>query len=518
MPTVRMPDGAVVRFPDDMPPEQIRSLIAKKFPGLETPKASMGVADIASGAVKNLVPSAVQFGKDVAQPILHPIETAKSLGNVIAGGAQKLIPGEQSQEPYADAVGQFFADRYGGMENFKKTMATDPVGFAADLSILLSGGGMAAARLPGVAGKVGQVVKSAGSAVDPINAAGKAIGGAGHAASELVGGLGTHTGGQSIRTAAGAGYQGGARGRAFQEQLRGDVPMEDVVSDAKYALGNIRQQRGQQYRAGMAGVAANQTPLNFNAIDQAVANAGSVKNFKGVNISPSTGQVWQKISDAVTQWRGLDPAKFHTAEGFDALKQYIGDIRDSTQYGTPERVVADKVYNSVKGEIVKQAPQYAKVMKDYEQASTLIKEMEKTLSLNPKASIDTSLRKLQSVMRNNANTNYGKRLDLAEMLKNAGAPHLMEKLAGQALNTFTPRGLGKIVAGGTIAAPVALTQSLLSVLDPSVLAILASQSPRLMGEAAFYTGKAAKGISSAKPRATGAGLYQSGRLEDQVGY
>lgn len=32
MPDVRMPDGTVVRFPDDMPKEQIRSMIATKFP------------------------------------------------------------------------------------------------------------------------------------------------------------------------------------------------------------------------------------------------------------------------------------------------------------------------------------------------------------------------------------------------------------------------------------------------------------------------------------------------------
>lgn len=32
MPDVRMPDGAVVRFPDEMPKEQIRNLIATKFP------------------------------------------------------------------------------------------------------------------------------------------------------------------------------------------------------------------------------------------------------------------------------------------------------------------------------------------------------------------------------------------------------------------------------------------------------------------------------------------------------
>jgi len=32
MPVVRMPDGVQVRFPDDMPPDQIRSMILQKFP------------------------------------------------------------------------------------------------------------------------------------------------------------------------------------------------------------------------------------------------------------------------------------------------------------------------------------------------------------------------------------------------------------------------------------------------------------------------------------------------------
>lgn len=56
-------------------------------------------------------------------------------------------------------------------------------------------------------------------------------------------------------------------------------------------------------------------------------------------------------------------------------------------------------------------------MKNYENASNLIREIEKTLSLNPKASIDTALRKLQSVMRDNVNTNYGKRGDLVGATK-----------------------------------------------------------------------------------------------------
>jgi hypothetical protein len=56
----------------------------------------------------------------------------------------------------------------------------------------------------------------------------------------------------------------------------------------------------------------------------------------------------------------LDPAEFHTPEGIDPLKQKIGDIRDATQYGTPERVAANGIYNAVRQTIVDQAPEYAK--------------------------------------------------------------------------------------------------------------------------------------------------------------
>lgn len=41
MPNVRMPDGVVVAFPDDMPPDQIKSLIASKFPEVAAPKSQI---------------------------------------------------------------------------------------------------------------------------------------------------------------------------------------------------------------------------------------------------------------------------------------------------------------------------------------------------------------------------------------------------------------------------------------------------------------------------------------------
>jgi hypothetical protein len=135
-------------------------------------------------------------------------------------------------------------------------------------------------------------------------------------------------------------------------------------------------------------------------------------------------------------------------------------------------------------------------MKGYQEASDLIREIEKTLSQNRGASVDTKLRKLQSVMRNNVNTNYGKRADLAKLLQEKGATHLLQKLAGQSLSSIEPRGLSRAVAalGG-----VATGAAGLATLNPAVLppfaGQLALQSPRLLGETAHLGGRVANALN-----------------------
>ena len=74
--------------------------------------------------------------------------------------------------------------------------------------------------------------------------------------------------------------------------------------------------------------------LDFAPIDQALTDIKQVKTFKGQDISESTAAIRQRLNDTVMDWKNLDPTNFHTAEGFDALKQKIGDVRDSLPYGS----------------------------------------------------------------------------------------------------------------------------------------------------------------------------------------
>jgi len=288
-----------------------------------------------------------------------------------------------------------------------------------------------------------------------------------------------------------SGAEGGAAGQAFRGGLSGEVTPQNIVDQATHALTNMKMERAAQYQSSIGNLAENKSILNFHDINSAVSKSNSIQQFKRQELSPQTQSVRDEINAAIENWKSLDPAEYHTPVGFDALKKQIGNIKDSLPYDTPQRKVAENIYGAIRGTITKQAPEYADIMKGYEDASDQINEIKKTLSLNPKASLDTAFRKLTSTMRNNVNTNYGQRANLVNQLEQSGAPNLSSALAGHALNTMTPRGL----AGGVAAAEVPLAfWSAYQYGGPKAVASLAAtlpfQSPRLVGTMAHGLGRA----------------------------
>lgn len=384
------------------------------------------------------------------------------------------------------------------------------------LAQAVSTGGMRAA---GMGGLPGLGVRAAGGAiaggataglVDPESAKTGAIVGA-----LLPGGvLLAQKGGQLIKSGAkhllgattgtsaetmGAAYNAGRNGsQAFLDNMRGVTPFDDVVDAAKTGLNNMRKARAEQYRSGMVDISKDKTRLDFGAIDDALNRVIDSGTYKGQQVNRKAGDVLGEIKGTIDNWRRLDPAEYHTPEGIDALKRALGDIRGDTQFGTSARVAADSIYNSVKGEIAKQAPTYNRVMSDYSRASGQLDEVTRALSLGEKASKDTAIRKLQSLMRNNAQTSYGNRLSLAQQLEDKGGVQLIPSIAGQALNSWTPRGMAGSIQKGAIPAVMGA-----SIFNPALAATLAAApltSPRLMGETLYLAGRAASGTSkAAKP-------------------
>jgi hypothetical protein len=290
--------------------------------------------------------------------------------------------------------------------------------------------------------------------------------------------------------------KGGKTAETFQNAMRGKTQMTDVLDDVRANLVEMGRQKSEAYRQGIATVSGDKSVLKFDGIDDSMKKAFDMATFKGQVKNQRAVTALESANKAVSDWKNLDPVQFHTPEGLDALKQQVGGILEAIPFEEKTaRNAVGNVYNAIKNEISNQAPTYAKTMKGYSDATDTIREIERALSAGKQASADTSMRKLQSLMRNNASTNYGNRLDLAKKMEQQGGVEIMPALAGQALNTITPRGLGGAVAGGLGLGGYAVGGPALAV------PMLAAQSPRLMGEAAYYAGKAGKLVKPLSPSA-----------------
>lgn len=361
--------------------------------------------------------------------------------------------------------------------------------------------------------QMGQNVATGGAIGTAIPVIGRGIQAAGGAIRRGLG-LTTGAGEESISQALRAGREGN---QAFLQNIRGDVSAMDVLDQAKDALANMRSARSQAYRQGItstmpdleirAGKPLPKMPpkLDFAPITgklDEVVESLKVKTPVGSEFKIGSAEINKigELEDVVNTWR-KNPA-LHTAEGLDALKQRLDALYpDSPMQKQVQRAVTS-VRNTVKDTIVAQDKNYAKTMKAYEESLSLEREIERALSLNNRSAADTAIRKLQSLTRNNANTNYGYRMELAKALQEQGGQDLMPALAGQALSSFTPRGLAGQGAALGIGAGGALT------VNPMALAALPLTSPRLVGMGAYGLGRATRNI----PKLSDAELRNMARM------
>jgi len=303
-------------------------------------------------------------------------------------------------------------------------------------------------------------------------------------------GLSTGAGGDAVGEAFKA---GSTRNPQFLANLRGEVPASEVLEAAQGGLQTLKNQRRQAYEQGIQTTNKNQVFLDFKPIETTFQNTIKDLTVKGVGgvtasrVGKKTLQEIDEIKNVVGEWKSKP--ELHTAEGLDALKRRIDDLYDNNMSKEAKSVLT-QTRGQVKNTIVKQDPNYAKTMRDYEQSLSLERELETALGLGDKTSVDTAIRKLQSLTRNNANTSYQYRQQLADILKQQGTD-LMPALSGQALNSVTPRGLQKLLPSFTAGSAVtgALNLGMEGLLP---LATLPLQSPRLVGEGAYLAGKAAQ--------------------------
>jgi len=512
-------------------PEQRATPIAIDY--REVDKAASenaGLLDTVAQSVRNSPESAVQIlegatalPKDVVLSTL----TGERMGSVksFTDLAAELGQG-QFDGPTVTAMAEAMKERYGSLDAIKRTLIKDPLGLAADMSIFVTGGGSALARAPGAIGKFGEGLATAGKLMDPLSAGmglvteglpslyntakNRAPGftdGVENLPSNIAG-FPSNTGGAAIREATGAGFERGVAGaptprsEAFTQGMRSPgESAENIVYTARDALRGLREAASTAYSTAMKKFGQNPVPLSIDVVRQRMAGI-KPRNYDAMLTAPkrpSDHLAWEQMNDTVehyAQQAAKDPSLLEPM-AMDQFKQDVYNIGSKIggAFDRDAANIAKTAYNAIRQELVKHDPVYADIMRDYEKVAVEARELEDTFSLGQARGkplkVDTAARKLQSIMRNNAFTNYGMRVKQGERLAELDATGtLMPATSGQMLSAPFARGItGGVAAGGlplTAAGGIINPMTLLATVP-----ILGATSPRLAGELAYGVGRVA---------------------------
>ena len=179
-------------------PEQNQEWFSKRFGsalddiGLEKEKqGALRNQESLFKAIKNTPSSAYQFAANIYDALRHPVDTANALYKTAKGGVEKVIPnlpeitGTKPDAEHFDKMVEFFKERYGGEDQLRNTIETDPVGFLADVSSVLSGAGAtvmggasiaktvmpSTAKVAESASTIGRGISELGALSDPLSMA-----------------------------------------------------------------------------------------------------------------------------------------------------------------------------------------------------------------------------------------------------------------------------------------------------------------------------------------------------------
>ena len=475
-------------------------------------------------ALKNIPSSSKQLFNDIITPLLSPVQTAKdltALGHSIINVAR---PGEQGNEELARAVGNFFKDRYGGLDNIKETFATDPMGMLSDVSVIFTGGSM----LPGKVGKISNIA----SVADPVNVATQGVKlasqGAGLAVKPTLG-LVTGAGGEAITKAIQAGKDAGAAGLIpnpvksiknkklqsvsnsqknidFRNAMSGNEEVSSIVTSVNKTFSDMKKLKNDNFTKDLAKLNLSNKKIDFSKIQEQILELGTSKEFAGSSsLSKESLKAYDEILNVVKEFES-NPA-LHNAQGMHMLKMQIKDMYpssvDAPRGAKNLNIDAVKIFDNAINEV---STGYKDVNKNFAVATALEKELEDALSVGNKSKASTTLKKLQSLMKANTTSNLGSRLQVFEKIEKLNDGNILERVAGQALKSPVPTGLNALSTAGAGMGGAALASQ--GIINPAILTGLLATSPKIVGNVANTLGKAEGLISP---------TLQASRLSGEIG-
>jgi hypothetical protein len=482
------------------------------------------LAEVPSAAWKNLPANAKQKLTGLYESVFgHPLETAKGLAqlaNTLVNPIEQakdwykafnIKPDEQgghrlelSDEPsLTGGMLKEIVNRYGSWDKAKTTAAEDPLGFLMDVTGLIPSPASGAGRAAKVAGTAAELLDPARVAMAAPRVAAESAGKGVAKIAQLLSQSehGTAAGALSELFESGKQVTPGVWKALTEgldtEKLRGQFG--DILSQ-KY------EDRRDAYLRGMNLVEGNDRVIPFAKIDKAVGDAGGIGIYKAPkDTKPGPGYNFEKdesvkaaraeILAEIERFRAMGP-EYHTAAGFDKLKQAVQQIGENLEKdGLPSRgsAFAGKIADSIVKTVSSEVPEYGKIMRGYHDDTKEIKTLLKEFSAGKNANPLTTLRKLQSVWRNHANSGYGARADLLkDVAQSTGNADMLAQLAAHEYHPWAPRGLRGVGFGLADAGTLGMTLVNPAVGLPLLGATAASHaaaSPRIAGMAAYGAGR-----------------------------
>lgn len=370
-------------------------------------------------------------------------------------GAPPRTPEEKAQvEQPLDAAVQGFVEPFTSKEAFLRSIAEHPVGMAATASLPVTGVGGALVKggeLLGDASAVGRAVsgigntvKTVGQLADPTNAAIKGAettGKAFKAAVPAVQAVTTGAPASAFIKAFDAGRLSGPAGEAarsdFTSYLRGTGSASDFATSVNNAFDKLKDAETQKWvneKGAITGAATK--PVSFDPVmatfDETRLHYGD-RTPIGEYAHPEANKALDEAQNAVMAYATSKNPADHTVVGFDKLKQSLYDMASS--YGSPEaKRAVMAVWQSVRKQIADTAPDYDKLMSDYQALQAQLKDFNKTLGAGAPNTAQNSL--LAKVLRASQTPQKQQLLDRLTEID----PSIAYKVAGASLHDVIPTG------------------------------------------------------------------------------
>jgi hypothetical protein len=484
------------------------------------PTPELSWSDVATQGVKNLPSSAYRFGENLVTPFLHPIDTAENIGQIGKGLYSKAAgvftdqdkTKKAQDEAAVDAIGKMYADRYGSLSGFKKALSEDPVSIIADAAAVLSGGETALGSVPGAVGDIAKVAGTVGRTIDPMSVAAQVPKLAGKALTSTINIPAAIQSGSAFGSLQKAYEAGVTKDPVFWNHYSGAADANDLIDRVTGAISNVAKQRSDDYLSGMNPIKAT-SGLDYQPVLDSISNARGaqgkgVGSFYGQTTNRGAQNVLNDIENTVQQWMS-QPAGHpnHTLEGFDQLKQAIGDYRQDARGNPQATKVVDDAYNAVKQSIVNVDPTYANIMDQYSNASQQLNDMK---SLVRGRTSESQINKILKTYQTGDKSNV-----LSDLYQYD--PQLVSAIAGHDLAPLFPQGLRGIVTSGTLYGASGALGGLAGLVHPAHLAHVALGSPKLMGGLNYGLGRVAgmpENVVSQVPYLARMAPYYAGEAEN----